>query len=377
MAGPLTGVTVVDLTRVLAGPYCTMMLAELGARVIKVENPDGGDDSRHFEPFLHGKSAYFMSLNRGKESIALNLKDAADKTTFLELIRRCDVVVENFRPGTMEKLGVGYDELKRVQPRLIYASVSGFGHTGPWRERPAYDLIVQALGGLMSTTGQPGSPPTKAGTSIGDITGGLFCLAGVTGALFHREKTGQGMKIDVSMLDGQIAILESAIMRYSASGVIPGPMGNRHPSIAPFEDFATSDRSIIIAIGNDSLFVRLCQALGRPELACDPRFHTNRTRLVNIDALKGEIETVLKREPAAHWLEVFEEAGVPSCPINNIADSLASPQVRARNMLVESAGVTMPGNPIKVSGVEEKTTRRAAPELDEDGPRIRRELKQR
>lgn len=377
MSGPLSGVTVVDLTRVLAGPFCTMMLAELGARVIKVENPDGGDDSRQFEPFFQGKSAYFMSLNRGKESIALDLKDAADKATFLKLICRCDVLVENFRPGTMEKLGLGYDKLKCVHPRLIYASVSGFGHTGPWREKPAYDLIVQALGGLMSTTGQPGSPPTKAGTSIGDITGGLFCLAGVNAALFHRERTGQGMKVDVSMLDGQIAILESAVMRYSTSGTIPVPMGNRHPSIAPFENFATSDHSIIIAVGNDSLFVRLCQALGRPRMATDPRFQTNRARLANIDALKNEIEAVMKCETADHWLRVFEQAGVPSCPINNIADALASPQVRARNMLVESAGVMMPGNPIKVSGVEETTTRRPAPELDADGPRIHSELKQR
>ncbi|MBM4069784.1 MAG: CoA transferase [Planctomycetes bacterium] len=376
MAGPLTGVTVVDLTRVLAGPYCTMMLAELGARVIKVENPDGGDDSRQFEPFFQGKSAYFMSLNRGKESIALNLKDAADKAVFLGLVRRADVLAENFRPGTMEKLGLGYEMLKTIQPRLIYAAISGFGHTGPWREKPAYDLIVQALGGLMSVTGQPGSPPTKAGTSIGDITGGLFCLAGINAALFQRERTGLGTKIDVAMLDGQIAILESAVMRYATTGVIPGPMGNRHPSIAPFESFTTADRAIIVGIGNDSLFRRLCQALGRPELAGDPRFQSNRSRLVNIDALKDAIEEVLKHKPAEHWLTELELAGVPSCPINNIADSLASPQVRARNMLVEAGGLTMPGNPIKVSGVEETTTRRPAPELDEHGARIRRELSQ-
>jgi CoA:oxalate CoA-transferase len=218
MNGPLSGVVVVDLTRVLAGPFCTLMLAELGARVIKVENPQGGDDSRHFDPFYHGKSAYFMSLNRGKESIALDLKKEEHQAVFQALVRRADVVVENFRPGTMEKLGLGYEQLRSLNPRLIYAAVSGFGHTGPWSAKPAYDLIVQALGGLMSLTGLPGSAPTKAGTSIGDITGGLFALAGISSALFHRERTNQGMKIDVSLLDGQIAILESAVVRQSLGG---------------------------------------------------------------------------------------------------------------------------------------------------------------
>ncbi|HYT95004.1 MAG TPA: CoA transferase, partial [Gemmataceae bacterium] len=216
--GPLADVTVIDLTRVLAGPFCTMMLAELGARVIKVENPDGGDDARHFGPFVDGKSAYFLSLNRGKESIALNLKEPADRAVLLDLVRRGDVLVENYRPGTLERLGLGYERLREVNPRLIYAAVSGFGHTGPWSGRPAYDMIVQALGGLMSVTGEPGGPPTKAGTSIGDITGGLFVLAGITSALYHRARTGSGVKVDVSMLDGQIAILESAVMRYATTG---------------------------------------------------------------------------------------------------------------------------------------------------------------
>src|SRR5581483_9280455 len=214
MTGPLAGVLVVDLTRVLAGPYCTMMLAELGARVIKIENPHGGDDSRTYEPFFEGRSAYFASLNRGKESIALNLKEPADVAVFLQMIKRGDIVVENYRPGTLEKLGLGYEDLRKVNPRLIYAAISGFGHTGPFSGKPAYDMIVQAMGGLLSVTGQPDSPPTKAGTSVGDITGGLFALAGITSALYHRAQTGQGMKVDVSMLDGQIAILESAVMRY-------------------------------------------------------------------------------------------------------------------------------------------------------------------
>jgi CoA:oxalate CoA-transferase len=365
---------VVDLTRVLAGPYCTMVLAELGARVIKVENPDGGDDSRQFEPFVAGRSAYFLSLNRGKESIALDLKDEADRRVFLAMVRRGDVLVENFRPGTLDRLGLGYERLREVNPRLIYAAVSGFGHTGPWSRKPAYDMIVQALGGLMSVTGQPGSPPTKAGTSVGDITGGLFAAIGIASALFHRERTGQGMKVDVSMLDGQIAILESAIMRYAATGQVPGPMGNRHPSIAPFEPYDTADRPIIVAIGNDALFAKLCQALGRPELTTDPRFVSNRQRLRHVEEMKQIIEAVLRTRPAAHWLDVLEQAGVPSAPIHTVADAVEHPQVQARNMIVRAGELRMAGNPIKLSAFDDPPTRRPAPDLNADGERIRREF---
>ena len=333
-SGPFSGLLVIDLTRVLAGPFCTMMLAELGARVVKVENPDGGDDSRHFEPFLSGRSAYFESLNRGKESIALDLKNAADRDVLLALVRRGDVLVENYRPGTLERLGLGYDRLREVNPRLIYAAVSGFGHSGPWSPRPAYDMIVQALSGLMSITGQPGGPPTKAGTSIGDITGGLFLTIGIASALYHRERSGAGLKVDVSMLDGQMAILESAVVRCANSGQTPGPIGNRHPSIAPFEPFDSADRPIIIAAGNDALFVRLCQTIGRAELSSDPRFLTNRDRLGNIEALKESLEVVLRTAPAAHWLALLEQAGVPCSVIQNVADAVDHPQVAARNMIV-------------------------------------------
>lgn len=374
VTGPFSGLLVVDLTRVLAGPYCTMVLAELGARVIKVENPDGGDDSRQFEPFVAGRSAYFLSLNRGKESIALDLKDEADRRVFLAMVRRGDVLVENFRPGTLDRLGLGYERLREVNPRLIYAAVSGFGHTGPWSRKPAYDMIVQALGGLMSVTGQPGSPPTKAGTSVGDITGGLFAAIGIASALFHRERTGQGMKVDVSMLDGQIAILESAIMRYAATGQVPGPMGNRHPSIAPFEPYDTADRPIIVAIGNDALFAKLCQALGRPELTTDPRFVSNRQRLRHVEEMKQIIEAVLRTRPAAHWLDVLEQAGVPSAPIHTVADAVEHPQVQARNMIVRAGELRMAGNPIKLSAFDDPPTRRPAPDLNADGERIRREF---
>jgi CoA:oxalate CoA-transferase len=340
---------IVDLTRVLAGPYCTMLLAELGARVIKVENPDGGDDSRTFDPFVGDVSAYFASLNRGKQSIALDLKADADREVFRQLIVRADVLVENYRPGTLDRLGLGYDQMQQLNSRLIYAAVSGFGHTGPWSAKPAYDLIVQALGGLMSVTGQPGGPPTKAGTSIGDITGGLFLTIGIASALYHRERTGAGLKVDVSMLDGQIAILESAVMRYAVTGQAPRPIGNRHPSICPFEAYDTRDRPIIVAAGNDSLFRRLCQALHRPELITDSRFVTNPERNHHADELKQELESTLRTAMASQWLTVLESAGVPCSSINTVADAVELEQVKARQMIVESDGLRMAGNPIKLS----------------------------
>jgi CoA:oxalate CoA-transferase len=372
--GPFAGLLVVDLTRVLAGPFCTMMLAELGARVIKVEHPEGGDDSRRFDPFVDGKSAYFASLNRGKESIVLDLKDAGDRGVLLALIRQADVLVENFRPGTMEHLGLGYEQLRALNPRLIYAAISGFGHSGPWSHRPAYDIIVQALGGLMSVTGQPDGPPTKAGSSIADITGGLFGLGGIASALYYREKTGAGMKVDVSMLDGQIAILERPVARYAATGQAPERLGNRHPSITPFEPYEAADRPLIIAAGNDALFARLCQALGRPEWTADPRFASNPDRNRHADELKIALEGVLRTAPAAHWLGILERAGVPCSLIHTVADAVQHPQVLARNMIITAGGLRMAGNPIKLSAFPDPSTRDGAPELDADGERIRKEF---
>jgi CoA:oxalate CoA-transferase len=372
--GPFSGLLVLDLTRVLAGPFCTMMLAELGARVIKVENPAGGDDSRRFEPFAGTQSAYFASLNRGKESIALDLKADADRALLLRMARRADVLVENYRPGTLDRLGLGYERLREINPRLVYAAVSGFGQTGPWRARPAYDLIAQALSGMMSVTGQPGGPPTKAGTSVADVTGGLFALSGIAAALYHRERTGAGTKVDVAMLDGQLAILESAVMRYAVSGQVPRAMGNRHPSIAPFESYEAADRPLILAAGNDALFARACQALGVPALAADPRFLTNADRVQHAEELKGELEAVLRAAPAAHWLAALESAGVPCSPVHTVADAVEHEQTRARNMIVTAGGLRMCGNPIKLGGFADPPTRRPAPALDADGERIRREF---
>jgi CoA:oxalate CoA-transferase len=377
--GPLSDVTVLDLTRVLAGPYCTMVLADLGARVIKVERPGGGDDARAIGPFAKGKSAYFMSLNRGKESISLDLRDPADREVFEKLLPRTDVLVENYRAGVMEKLGYGWQTLHARHPRLIYAAASGFGHTGPYAGRPAYDLVVQGMGGLMSLTGQPGSAPTRVGTSIGDIAAGLFTAVGVNAALYHRELTGEGTKIDVAMLDCQVALLENAIARYVATGQVPGPLGSRHPSITPFEAFASADGHLIIAAGNDDLFRKLCAVLGRPELSDDSRFCNNEVRSGNADALKIEIEGVLRERTRADWLAALEDAGVPCGPINDVAELMADPQVAARNMVIRvrdavAGEISMPGNPIKLSAFEDPTTREPAPDLDRDRRRLLEEL---
>jgi len=381
--GPLSGITVIDLTRVLAGPYCTMVLADLGARVIKVETPDGGDDARHFGPFVDtpdgGKSAYFMSLNRGKESIALDLKNDSDKKTLDRLLETADVLVENYRPGTMEKLGFGWQRLHRKFPRLIYAAASGFGHTGPYSKRPAYDLVVQGMGGVMSLTGRPGGEPTRVGTSVGDITAGLFTTVGINTALYHRQTAGEGMKIDVAMLDCQVAILENAIARYAATGEVPGPIGARHPSITPFDAFRAADGYLIIAAGNDGLFGKLCGGIGRPDLAENPLFESNAKRSEHQAALKDEIEQSLIDQPVDHWLGLLEAAGVPCGPINDVGQVLADPQVVARNMVVTAVdpaagALKMAGNPIKMSAFDDGPTRRPAPGLDADRDKILSDL---
>ena len=380
--GPLSGITVVDLTRVLAGPYCTMVLADLGARVIKVEQPGSGDDSRAFGPFVKGKSAYFASLNRGKESIALDLKATEDKVIFGKLLERADVLVENFRPGTMEKLGLGFETLHERYPRLIYAAASGFGHTGPYSKRASYDMVVQAMGGLMSVTGNPGEPPVRVGTSVGDITAGLFTAVGVNAALLHRATTGEAIKVDVAMLDCQVAILENAIARYAATGEVAGPLGARHPSITPFSAFEAADGYLVVAAGNDALFQKMCAALGVPRLGQDKRFKTNALRTENWRPLFAEIETALKTKPIAEWLTLLDDAGVPCGPINTIDKVLADPHVRSRNMVVSahdpvSGPLLMAGNPIKLSNFDDPATRRAAPALDADRAHILAEVEAR
>ena len=379
MNGPLKDLLVVDLTRVLVGPYCTMILSDLGARVIKIEAPEIGDDSRKFGPFVKDYSAYFMSLNRGKESIALNLKNEDDKKIFEKILAKADILVENFKPGTLEKWGFGWKQVSKKYPKLIYASASGFGQTGPLKELPAYDMVVQGMGGLMSVTGQPNSEPTRVGTSIGDITAGLFTAIGINAALYDRQKTGKGMYIDVSMLDCQIAILENAIARYLSKNEIPKPMGSRHPSIAPFEAFKTKDSYIIIAAGNDKLFENLCNALDLKDLIMDEKYKSNSSRSENMNELKKILEQKLINKTTHEWVKNLESLKIPCGPIFNIKEAVENPQVEARNMIVKAyhkviGDFKLAGNPIKMSTYEDEKTRGNIPDLDEHRERIMKEF---
>ena len=379
MDGPLKNLLVVDLTRVLVGPYCTMILSDLGARVIKVEAPEIGDDSRKFGPFIENYSAYFMSLNRGKESIALNLKNDDDKKIFEKILSKADILVENFKPGTLEKWGYGWNEVSKKYPKLIYASASGFGQTGPLKELPAYDMVVQGMGGLMSVTGHPDTEPTRVGTSIGDITAGLFTAIGINAALYDRQKTGKGTFIDVSMLDCQIAILENAIARYLAKNEIPEPMGSRHPSITPFEAFKTKDSYIIIAAGNDKLFKNLCNVLQIQEISTDERFSTNSLRSENVGQLKKIIEEKLSLKKTDEWVKEMEKLKIPCGPIFNIKQAVENPQVQERNMIISSfhkkiGEFKSAGNPIKLSTYKDEKTRGDIPDLDEHREKIIKEF---
>jgi CoA:oxalate CoA-transferase len=377
--GPFSGVTVIDLTRVLAGPFSTMILSDLGARVIKVETPGTGDDAREYGPFVNGKSAYFVSVNRGKESIALNLKDDADRVIFEKLLDTADIIVENYRPGTMEKLGYGWEDLHAKYPKLIYAACSGFGHTGPHSKRPAYDMVVQAMGGIMSITGQPGGEPTRVGMSIGDIGAGLYTTIGMVTALYDRERTGQGRKLDIGMLDCQIAFCENAIARFGATGEIPGPLGGRHPSITPFQVFKTLDGHMIIAAGNNVMFHRFCDIIGRPDLKDDQRYESNRSRTEHQPELEAEVEGILATRSTADWLSELDPAGIPASGINNVEAVMAHPQVAPRKMVIEVddpkvGKLKVAGNPVKLSGYEDPSERPTAPDVDQDRARILSEL---
>jgi CoA:oxalate CoA-transferase len=377
--GPFSGVTVIDLTRVLAGPFSTMILSDLGARVIKVETPGTGDDAREYGPFVNGKSAYFVSVNRGKESIALNLKDDADRVIFEKLLDTADIIVENYRPGTMEKLGYGWEDLHAKYPKLIYAACSGFGHTGPHSKRPAYDMVVQAMGGIMSITGQPGGEPTRVGMSIGDIGAGLYTTIGMVTALYDRERTGQGRKLDIGMLDCQIAFCENAIARFGATGEIPGPLGGRHPSITPFQVFKTLDGHMIIAAGNNVMFHRFCDIIGRPDLKDDQRYESNRSRTEHQPELEAEVEGILATRTTADWLSELDPAGIPASGINNVEAVMAHPQVAPRKMVIEVddpkvGKLKVAGNPVKLSGYEDPSERPTAPDVDQDRARILSEL---
>lgn len=368
--GPLSGIKVLDLGRVLSGPYCGMMLADMGADVIKLEMPETGDDSRYYGPFHEGASAYFSSVNRNKRSITLNLKSESGREIFLKLAEKSDVILENFRPGTMKKLGLDYEQVKKVNPKIIYASISGFGQTGPFAGRAAYDGIVQAMGGIMSITGEKGGKPVKVGTSVGDIIAGMFCAYGIVAAYVSLQKTGKGQYIDVAMLDSQIAILENVIVKYTVAGIIPRPNGNTHTSIFPFETFETETEDIMIAAGNNNLWQKLCHVIGRDELGTDPRFATNPDRDRNHDEMFSIVNDRLKTRGCDEWSRMLDEAGVPCSRINTIDKVLEIEQLHERDMFVtvehpKAGKQILAGVPVKMSETP-GSIYRLAPELGEN-----------
>jgi len=379
MSKPLENIRVLDLTRVLAGPFCTMVLSDLGAEIIKIEIPGTGDDSRAFGPFIGSRSLYFLSINRGKKSISLNLKHPKGKEILRDLVKKADIIVENYRPGTMEKLGLGYEDLKLINPGIIYAASSGFGHTGPYSQKPAYDILAQAMGGMMSITGWSGSAPTRVGMSLGDITAALFTAIGVNGALYQREKTGLGQKVDVSMLDSQVAILENALVRFQSEGKNPEPLGNRHPTITPFQAYKAADEYFVIAVGNDSLWQTFCHAIERPDLQADKRFTSNKLRTENIEALNVMLDKVFLCKSAQQWLDLFEQVKLPCAPINSVDKVMSDEQVLARNMIVEvddsiAGKVKIAGNPIKMTSISEEPVRGKVPEVGEHNSEVYYEL---
>jgi len=354
--GPLAGVKVLDLTRVLAGPYCTMFLGDLGAEVVKIEQPEVGDDTRAWgPPFVGGESAYFLCINRNKKSVTLDLKSNQAVGLLRRLAEGADVLVENFRPGTMERLGLGERELRAVNPRLIYASLSGFGADGPMKDWPGYDLIVQAWGGLMSVTGMPDGEPTKVGVAIVDIVAGLMLGKAILAALFARERTGVGQKLETSLLEAEVACLINAGSNYLVGGVVPGRWGNAHPSIVPYQSFKSRDSYLVIGVGSEGIWRRFCQAIGMPGLADDPRFARNPQRVEHRGELIDILTEIFLQRDTAAWVTLLIDAGVPCAPVQTIDQVFLAPQVIAREMVVEVSHPTagtlrMAGLPVKFSG---------------------------
>jgi formyl-CoA transferase/CoA:oxalate CoA-transferase len=355
MPAPLEDLVVVDLTRALAGPYCTLMLADMGARVIKVEAPEGGDDTRGWgPPFICGESSYFLGINRNKESLTLNLKRAAGRQILWRLLDRADVLVENFRPGVMERLGFGYEAVRAVCPRLVYASVSGFGQDGPYRERVAYDLILQGMGGLMGTTGEEDGPPVKVGVAVTDIAAGMFAAYGIMVALHARARTGRGQLVDASMLDSQVAWMTYQAGYYFATGQNPRRLGTAHPSLVPYQAFRTRDGYVNVAVGSEAIWARFTAAIGAPHLTEDPRFRTNADRVKHREALIPLLEAVFATRTMAEWTQTLESAGVPAGPIYQLSDLFNDPQVHHRRMVVEidhprAGRIKQTGVPLKLS----------------------------
>ena len=345
----LEGIKVLDLSRALAGPYCTMLLGDMGAGVIKIERPGKGDDSRAWgPPFIKGESAYFLSVNRNKKSITLNLKSEKGKEIFFKLVKISDVLIETNRPGVMEKLGLSFEKVKKINPKIVYCSISGFGQTGPYKLRPGFDQVIQGMGGLMSITGEENRPPTKVGVAITDVGAGMYAAIGILAALLRRDKTGEGEYIDVSTLDGTISWLTYQSGRYFASGEVPKPMGSGHPLIVPYQAFKTKDIHINIAVGNDSLWRKFCETM-ELDMADDPKFSTNAKRVENKGELIKILNEILSKKTGKEWLEILNKAGIPCGPIYKLNDMFSDPHVLSRGMVSE---IEHPkAGKIKVTGV--------------------------
>jgi CoA:oxalate CoA-transferase len=380
MARPLEGITILDLTWVLSGPFAAMVLCDLGADVIKVERPPYGDVARTTGPYQNGWSAYFFSINRGKRSMSIDMRSDEGRALFIDLAKRADVVMENFTPGTMARLGIGYETLSAANPQLIFASTSGFGQTGPYRDRPALDVIVQGMGGVMSITGEPGGGPVRPGASYGDIVAGLYTAIGILAALHERERTGLGQAIDISMLDCQVSVLENAIVRLAVSGKEPGPLGTRHPSATPFQAFPTGDGYVVVALafGDENQWNLLLGLLGLPELIDDEQFNTGPRRTANHAALEPLLNSGFVKRSTAEWLDELLAVGIPCGPLNSISQVMADPQVGHREMIrqvTHHVAGTLPiaNSPIRMSR-SETGIKGPPPDFGADGPDVLRDL---
>jgi len=371
---PLNGIVVLDFTNVLSGPYATFILSELGASIIKIEKP-GGDDSRKYGPFSNGKSCYFISLNRGKKSIVLDLKSKEDKKIFEKLLKKSDILIDNFKPGVLEKFGYSWKNLSKKFPKLIHGKISGFGETGPLKDLPAYDIIVQAMGGIMSITGKNKKNMVRVGTSIGDIVSSLFCVIGILSQIIRRTKTARGSKLDLSMLDCQVAILENAISRYSINKINPEPIGTDHPSISPFGSFKTKNGQIVLAIGNDKLFNIFCDVINDEKLKTDKNFNNNKNRNLNLQKLRKRIEKKLKIRTTQYWIKVFSNTKIPCSEVQNIEEVIKNKQIISRKMILNydhklNKSIKVSSSPFNFNFVKKSSKVKPAPELNENKNQI-------
>ncbi len=354
MPGPLEGVRVLSFARALAGPFCTMLLCDLGAEVIKIEEPGQGDPARRNGPFVEGISSYFLSVNRGQKSITLNLRNERAKKIVFQLVKKVDILVENFRPGVMDRLGFSYEEIRRKNPKIIYASLSGFGQKGPYSQKPAYDMIAQGMGGTVSITGEPGRPPVRVGYSIGDMGAGLFAAVAILSALHERKKSKEGQWIDVAMVDSQVALCENALIRYLVTGEIPGPLGTRHPLLTPFQIFPTNDGYLVLITASDEDWRNFCKVSGREEILSDNRFQSHEDRIANYQAFEPLMNELMKSKTTEEWVALLEPAGVMCGPVNNMAHVVNDPHIRERGMIVEvehrrAGKLKVAGTPMKFS----------------------------